>query len=71
MRNRRQLQPRVTRAARFVTTLLVLSVLATGTYAQGGVDLESLDAYFAQATEKMRTALDMYWRANDELRRFA
>lgn len=31
----------------------------------------SLDAYFSQATQKLRQALDMYWRANDELRRFA
>ena len=31
----------------------------------------TLDAYFSQATQKLRQALDMYWRANDDLRRFA
>jgi len=31
----------------------------------------TLDAYFAQATQKLRQALNLYWRANDDLRRFA
>lgn len=31
----------------------------------------TLDAYFDQSTEELRQALDLYWRANDELRRFA
>ena len=31
----------------------------------------TLDAYFAQSTRNLRHALDMYWRANAELRRFA
>ncbi|MCH8045983.1 MAG: hypothetical protein IID44_19895 [Planctomycetes bacterium] len=31
----------------------------------------TLDAYFAQLTEEMRSALDMYWRANNELKQFA
>ena len=31
----------------------------------------TLDAYFAQSTEKLRQALDLYWKANDDLRRFA
>ncbi len=31
----------------------------------------TLDAYFAQSTELLRKALDMFWRANNELRRFA
>ena len=31
----------------------------------------TLDAYFTQATKKLWAALDMYWKANDELRRFA
>src|SRR5689334_22277441 len=31
----------------------------------------TLDAYFSQATQRLREALDMYWKANDDLRRFA
>ncbi|REJ96479.1 MAG: hypothetical protein DWQ35_04600 [Planctomycetota bacterium] len=31
----------------------------------------TLDAYFEHSTDKLRTALDLYWRANDDLRRFA
>ena len=31
----------------------------------------TLDAYFAQSTHKLRQALDMYWKANVELRQFA
>ncbi|HQU43024.1 MAG TPA: protoglobin domain-containing protein [Pirellulales bacterium] len=31
----------------------------------------TLDAYFAHSTRNLRQALDMYWRANAELRRFA
>lgn len=31
----------------------------------------TLDAYFAQSTRNLRQALDMYWRANVELRQFA
>lgn len=31
----------------------------------------TLDAYFAQSTRNLRQALDMYWRANAELRQFA
>jgi signal transduction histidine kinase len=31
----------------------------------------TLDAYFAQSTRNLRQALDMYWRANSELRQFA
>jgi len=31
----------------------------------------TLDAYFARLTENLRRALDMYWRANDELKQFA
>lgn len=31
----------------------------------------TLDAYFAQSTENLRHALDMFWRANAELRQFA
>ncbi|MCE9544998.1 MAG: hypothetical protein K8T25_05690 [Planctomycetia bacterium] len=31
----------------------------------------SLDAYFSQSTQRLREALDMYWKANDDLRRFA
>jgi len=31
----------------------------------------TLDAYFDQITSEMRTALDLYWRANAELRQFA
>lgn len=31
----------------------------------------TLDSYFTQATKKLWTALNMYWKANDELRRFA
>lgn len=31
----------------------------------------TLDAYFAQSTRNLRQALDMYWRANIELRQFA
>ncbi|HEX5446188.1 MAG TPA: protoglobin domain-containing protein [Pirellulales bacterium] len=31
----------------------------------------TLDAYFAQSTYKLRQALDMYWKANVELRQFA
>ncbi len=31
----------------------------------------TLDAYFAQSTLKLRQALDMYWKANVELRQFA
>jgi len=31
----------------------------------------TLDAYFEQSTEELRRALDLYWKANDELRRFA
>jgi CubicO group peptidase (beta-lactamase class C family) len=35
----------------FVTSLFLLSVLATGAQAQGAVDLGSLDAYFAEVRE--------------------
>jgi signal transduction histidine kinase len=31
----------------------------------------TLDAYFAQLTREMRSALDMFWKANNELRQFA
>jgi signal transduction histidine kinase len=31
----------------------------------------TLDAYFAQSTRNLRHALDMFWRANAELRQFA
>lgn len=31
----------------------------------------TLDAYFAQSTQAMRQVLDMYWKANIELRQFA
>ena len=31
----------------------------------------TLDAYFAQSTRNLRKALDMFWRANAELRQFA
>ena len=31
----------------------------------------TLDAYFAQSTQTLRQALDMYWKANIELRQFA
>jgi signal transduction histidine kinase len=31
----------------------------------------SLDAYFEQSTRRLQHALDMLWKANDELRRFA
>ena len=31
----------------------------------------TLDAYFAQSTHNLRDALDMFWQANTELRRFA
>jgi len=31
----------------------------------------TLDAYFAQSTAEMRRALQMYWRANHQLRQFA
>lgn len=31
----------------------------------------SLDAYFDQLTHQMREALDLFWRTNNELRRFA
>ena len=31
----------------------------------------TLDAYFAQLTSELRSALDMYWRANNSLRQFA
>lgn len=31
----------------------------------------TLDAYFARSTRNLRQALDMYWRANAELRQFA
>ncbi|MGC3967900.1 MAG: protoglobin domain-containing protein [Pirellulales bacterium] len=31
----------------------------------------TLDAYFTQATQTIRQALDMYWKANVELRQFA
>jgi len=31
----------------------------------------TLDAYFEQSTEELRQALELYWKANDELRRFA
>ena len=31
----------------------------------------TLDAYFAQLTLEMRSALDMYWQANNELKQFA
>lgn len=31
----------------------------------------TLDAYFAKSTRNLRQALDMYWRANAELRQFA
>jgi signal transduction histidine kinase len=31
----------------------------------------TLDAYFARSTTNLRHALDMYWRANAELRQFA
>lgn len=31
----------------------------------------TLDAYFARSTHNLRQALDMYWRANAELRQFA
>lgn len=31
----------------------------------------TLDAYFAESTRRLRQALDMYWKANAELRQFA
>jgi len=31
----------------------------------------TLDAYFMRSTESLRSALDMFWRANTELRQFA
>lgn len=31
----------------------------------------TLDAYFLQSTQNLRDALDMFWKANTELRRFA
>jgi signal transduction histidine kinase len=31
----------------------------------------TLEAYFLQSTRSLRHALDMYWRANDELKQFA
>lgn len=31
----------------------------------------TIDAYFSQATQTLRQALDMYWRANVELKQFA
>src|SRR5581483_8181592 len=31
----------------------------------------TLDAYFQQSTQRLRQALDMYWKANTELKQFA
>jgi len=49
MSRRRPIYARTTSATWLVTSLLLLSVLVTGAHTQGSVDLERLDAYFAEA----------------------